>query len=70
VRVLNILMKKYNDIVRTVCQENNVQCIDLTKHLPSNTNVFYDDCHFNENGAEMVAEIVARYFNKKNKLSE
>ena len=38
-----------------------MECIDLAKTLPKDTTVFYDDVHFNENGAHQMVQIVADY---------
>jgi lysophospholipase L1-like esterase len=55
-------MEIYNLKLKQVCREENVECLDLAALLPKDTSVFYDDCHFNEPGARMVAGIIARYF--------
>lgn len=57
-------MKMYNDSLLAVCRERNVECIDLASLLPQDTSIFYDDCHFNENGSIMVSEIIAQYLLK------
>lgn len=61
VEALDTGMRMYNDILLKTCQLRQIECIDLYSILPKDTTVFYDDCHFNENGAEAVAEIIARY---------
>lgn len=49
----------YNQAILRVCRETDAYCIDIAKHIPKDTRAFYDDVHFNENGALMVAELVA-----------
>ena len=44
-----------------VYQARKVECIDLAPVLPGDTTLFYDDVHFNESGAEKVAEVLAQY---------
>jgi len=51
-------MKLYNDVVRDVCKDNSVICIDLANEMPHSSRYFYDTYHFNNKGAEKVAEIV------------
>ncbi|TRZ53595.1 SGNH/GDSL hydrolase family protein [bacterium] len=54
-------MKKYNDTLRKICQERQVECIDLASILDKDTTVFYDDSHFNESGARKVSRILSNY---------
>lgn len=58
---LNTSMNKYNEKLLEVCSNRGIECIDLASQLPQNTSVFYDDCHFNENGARLVAATIAEY---------
>lgn len=48
----------YNNRLRTVCLARNVIYVDIDSVLPRNLSVFYDDCHFNEEGARMVSKAV------------
>jgi lysophospholipase L1-like esterase len=48
-----------NQITRDFCSENKLKCIDLARLLPPSTEYFFDDMHFNEDGAHRVAEIIA-----------
>lgn len=52
------MMEDYNDVMRQVCQKNNVLLVDLAKKLPKDTSVFYDDCHFNVSGCRKVADLL------------
>ncbi|MCP4269131.1 MAG: hypothetical protein GY777_26790 [Candidatus Brocadiaceae bacterium] len=54
-------MKVYNDTLLQICQERNVECIDLASVLAKDTTIFYDDVHFNEGGARKVAAILSEY---------
>jgi len=54
-------MNLYNQSLLRLCQDYDFECIDLEKLLPKDTSIFYDDVHFNENGAKEVAGVVARY---------
>ena len=57
-RVLAEGMERYNNVVRLVCQEARVNCVDLARELPKTSEFFYDDCHYNEKGARQVAAII------------
>jgi len=57
-------MKKFNDTLREVCMKSDIEYIDLAAEIPKDTTAFYDDCHFNENGARMVAAEIADYFSQ------
>jgi lysophospholipase L1-like esterase len=50
----------YNERMQEVARREGVASIDLARHVPRSTEAFYDDLHFNENGAEIVAELLAR----------
>ncbi len=60
--VLADVMERYNQVLKNICVQRNIECIDLAAILPKDTTVFYDDCHFNENGARLLADAVARHF--------
>tara|TARA_R110002049_G_scaffold290785_2_gene474401 strand:+ start:3066 stop:4172 length:1107 start_codon:yes stop_codon:yes gene_type:complete len=47
-------MNAFNDRLRSVCNQNNISYIDLD--IPKTTASFYDDFHFNESGAKLVAD--------------
>jgi hypothetical protein len=52
-------LNRYNAVLKDVCKERGLECVDLAAQLPKDTSIFYDDCHFNENGARTVAKILA-----------
>lgn len=54
-------MDRYNDVLRSVCQQRQVELIDLAA-LDGDVSVFYDDCHFTETGAGRVAALAAQWF--------
>ena len=61
VAVLAKAMQKYNDVLMEFCRKSGTERIDLASQLPKSTQVFYDDCHFNDNGASLVAAIICKY---------
>ena len=54
-------MRVYNVRLLEVCQERGADLIDLAARLLASDSVFYDDMHFNENGARQVANIVVDF---------
>jgi lysophospholipase L1-like esterase len=57
--VLSEAMRLYNQTLARSARDYGIEFIDLARFIPRDTTVFYDDCHFNENGARKVAEIIA-----------
>lgn len=51
-------MERFNDVLRDLCRSKRATCVDLARELPRNTSVFYDDVHFNEEGARKVAAVI------------
>lgn len=56
-------LEQYNARLEKFCTENDIVYIDINNQLARDTSVFYDDCHFNENGARQVAGIIAKKIN-------
>jgi lysophospholipase L1-like esterase len=52
---------KYNDSLLSICHERQVDCVDLASIIEKDTTIFYDDVHFNENGARKVSRILSNY---------
>lgn len=70
VKALSKGMKIYNDTLLQICQERNVECIDLASVLAKDTTVFYDDVHFNESGARKIAGTLIKYMLKRDPFKE
>lgn len=51
-------IQRYNEKLLSICKELNVPCLDLASKVPKSREFFYDDCHLNEKGSLLVAEIV------------
>lgn len=54
-------MQQYNEVMRALVAERRargeaIALVELARALPADGSVFYDDVHFNEHGAERVAE--------------
>lgn len=54
-------MKQYNDVTRRLASQFDVPLVDLGRVLPKSSDIMYDDCHFNLNGARIAAECIAGY---------
>ena len=59
--VLAAGMLAYNQTLRELCATENLGLVDLALALSRDGNLFYDDCHLNEEGARRVAEQVAAW---------
>jgi len=57
--------KIYNEKLVSVCNSRGVEWIDTEKGTPKNTSAFYDGVHFNENGSNIVANIIFDFLKKK-----
>jgi lysophospholipase L1-like esterase len=53
------MLERYNDVTRSVAQENGLLLIDLAAKLPKSSRYFYDTIHLTNEGAGRVAELVA-----------
>jgi hypothetical protein len=51
-------MHAFNRSMRLVAAQEQALLVDLD-HLNGNPDLFYDDCHFNEAGAQAVADALA-----------
>jgi lysophospholipase L1-like esterase len=54
-------MKAFNDVLLDVCEERSLDCVDLAAAVPKTPEAFYDDVHFTEAGARIVADVLARH---------
>ena len=61
VEALAEAMTMFNDELLDFCRENQVECVDLAALMSGDELYFYDDVHFNEQGAERVADLLADY---------
>jgi hypothetical protein len=50
----------YNDWLLKIAHENQVNACDLGNKIPPQVQYFYDDCHFNEGGAILVAKYISQ----------
>jgi lysophospholipase L1-like esterase len=52
------IMEFYNKEVINICKEKSINYIDLANLLPKNTNYYYDEMHYTNNGAAAVADYI------------
>jgi hypothetical protein len=52
------LLELYNETTRKVGKDNNILVIELARHLPKSSRLFYDTMHYTNEGARKVADIV------------
>jgi lysophospholipase L1-like esterase len=54
-------LDQYNRALVDVCRVRQVECLDLAAALEKDDSTFYDDVHFNENGARRVAQALTAF---------
>lgn len=59
--VLRLALDRYNAALLEVARARGLEVCDLASSIPRDTAAFYDDMHFNENGARLVARSVAEH---------
>ena len=52
-------IEQYNTVTRRVAVENGLPLYDSAVAIPKDVHHFYDDCHFNVQGARVFAENLA-----------
>ena len=67
-KTLRIGLNKFNGITIESAKKFGVQYLDIAGELSRDTTVFYDDCHFNERGAAIVAELISAEILKRQLL--
>ena len=51
----------YNSALLDVCERDGLGCYDLEAFVPKDVSAFYDEVHFSEHGARIVAKLLADY---------
>ena len=51
-------MAIFNEAILKKASQNNINAIDLAERFPKSNSVFFDHCHYNKNGSELVSEII------------
>jgi len=63
------LLEILNARLLATCQTSNLTCLDLAAGYPRDLDHFFDSVHFNDRGAELVANIVANFIANELKSS-
>lgn len=58
-------MRLYNETLIRTCRERGAEYVDLAPLVPRDTGAFYDDVHYNEAGARLVAEVIRRHLTEE-----
>ena len=56
--LLSDILRLYNDRIKDVCRGRSAPVIDLAAMMPKNSLYYYDQTHYTNEGADMVAKIV------------
>ncbi len=54
--LLDRALEAYNDTMRSVAAEHGVPVFDLSRVIPKSLTYFYDDAHFNVEGARFFGD--------------
>lgn len=54
-------LETYNALLTSFCRWKGVEYIDLAAGFPSDTDLFYDDCHFTVKGSDDIARVISDY---------
>lgn len=63
-KALRTGVEMYNAALKGFCQVHQLTLIDIDSALPRDTSVFYDDCHFNEQGARKFAAYLSTFLSR------
>ena len=66
--LMHAAMEELNDAMRNLAAEFKIPLYDLARSLPKSTEFFYDDMHFNTNGARVAGAELASLIIKQNLL--
>ncbi|HXV14174.1 MAG TPA: GDSL-type esterase/lipase family protein [Candidatus Krumholzibacteria bacterium] len=56
---MDAALERLNDVMRAVSVEDSIPLCDLARVLPKSREYFYDDCHFNREGARAAGRELA-----------
>jgi len=54
-------MNGYNRTLLEECRRSGLECYDLASFVPKDTSAFFDHCHLNEAGSQVVADKLTEY---------
>lgn len=59
-KALRQALDMYNERLKQFSRRNGIHFLDANAAMPRDTSVFYDDCHFNQNGAQLLGRYIAK----------
>ena len=62
-------LESLNNVMRTLSKEKSVPLYDLAKEMPKSSDYFYDDVHFNVNGAQVAGKDLAFFIIENDLIS-
>ena len=63
------LSRRLYEVRKEICRERNLACLDAASRLPREGRVFWDDAHFTEEGARLLAELVTDFLLSREPLA-
>ena len=60
-RTLNRMLDRFNNVTVDVCEDEEVEYLDLASYIPHSSKYYYDAIHFNDAGSELVADFILNY---------
>jgi hypothetical protein len=61
-RVYATVLNAHDRLLKGICREARVDCIDLASELPRTLDIFWDQAHFTDYGSSRVADVLVDYF--------
>ena len=59
IEVMQNGIKMFNQTLRELAREKQIELVDLETIQQPDTTMFYDDCHFNNYGSHALAQYIA-----------
>jgi len=66
---MDAALESLNDVMRAVAIEDSVPLYDLARAIPKSSEYFYDDCHFNREGARAAGLGLARFMAARTRVA-
>ncbi len=66
---MDAALEELNDVMRAVAMEDSVPLYDLAREIPKSSEYFYDDCHFNREGARTAGLGLARFIAARTRVA-
>ena len=63
---LENLMSKFNNVTKSIADKHKLLLIDLEEIIPASEEYFFDDCHFNNGGADLLSNLLETVITQSN----